>query len=69
MQYKSLLKIKNVEIHEPAICGSERINHRINIEPNVCKLIKKQIKSPINGATQFPVDRHQTTNDHDHAYI
>lgn len=29
---------------------------------------RKKIKSPVNGATQFPVSRHQTSDDHDHGY-
>ncbi len=29
----------------------------------------KKIKSPVNGATQFPVSRHHICDDHDHGFI
>ena len=30
---------------------------------------KQKIKSPVNGATQFPASRHQTSDDHDNGFI
>ena len=30
---------------------------------------KKRKKSPVNGAAQFPVGWHQTSDDHNHGYI
>lgn len=45
-----------------------------NIETCKCPICGKyyknvKIKSPVNGAAQFPVSRHQTSDGHDHSHI
>lgn len=63
----------NNDIHSIGYLNGKPYCHRCikvqNSNPIYGSYYKKRKKSPVNGATQFPVSRHQTSDDHDHGYI